>query len=113
MKSKAMVVTKPGHMELQEFELQPTPADHVLVKAAVTSVCSTDLKIFSGHTPVGRYPLIMGHEIACEVVEVGSQAARPVIASPWNHTSPADAARRRVATTFTTIARTAAFTGSI
>jgi threonine dehydrogenase-like Zn-dependent dehydrogenase len=75
MKSKAMVVTTPGQMELQEFELSPTPSDHVLVKAAVTSVCSTDVKIFGGHTPVGRYPLVMGHEIACEVVEIGSQAA--------------------------------------
>lgn len=59
MKSRAMVVTEPGRMELQEFELQPTPSDHVLVKAAVTSVCSTDLKIFSGHTPVGRYPYFL------------------------------------------------------
>lgn len=75
MKSKAMVVTAPGQMELQEFELQKTPADHVLVKTTVTSVCSTDVKVFKGHTPVSRYPLIMGHEIAGKVVEVGSEAA--------------------------------------
>lgn len=76
MKSKAMVVTAPGQMELQEFELRETPTDHVLVKTAVTSVCSTDLKVFKGHTPVGRYPLVMGHEVAGKVVEIGSEAAR-------------------------------------
>ena len=74
MKSKAMVVTAPGEIELKEFDLGVTPADHVLVKTNVTSVCSTDLKVFKGHTPVGQYPVIMGHEIAGEVVEVGSQA---------------------------------------
>ena len=75
MKSKAMVVRAPGQMELQEFELPKTPRDHVLVKTTVTSVCSTDIKIFKGHTPVGRYPLVMGHEVAGKVVEMGSEAA--------------------------------------
>jgi uncharacterized protein YeaO (DUF488 family) len=45
------------------------------VKTAVTSVCSTDIKVFKGHTPVGRYPVVMGHEIAGRVVEVGKEAA--------------------------------------
>ncbi len=84
MKSKAMVVTAPGRMELKVFELQKTPADHVLVKTTVTSVCSTDIKVFKGHTPVGRYPLIMGHEIAGKVVEVGRNAAG------WYHLKAGD-----------------------
>ena len=71
-----MVVTAPGQMELQEFELHKTPRDHVLVKTTVTSVCSTDIKIFKGHTPVSRYPLVMGHEVAGKVVEMGSEAAQ-------------------------------------
>lgn len=75
MKSKAMVVTAPGKIEMRSFDLQDTPADHVLVKTTVTSVCSTDLKVFQGHTPVGRYPLIMGHEIAGTIVEIGREAA--------------------------------------
>ena len=75
MKSKAMVVTKPGQMELQEFELQPTHADHVLVKAV------RHVGLLNGSEKYSvvirrwvRYPLVMGHEIACEVVDVGSQA---------------------------------------
>ncbi len=74
MKSKAMVVKAPGRMELETFELKKTPDDHVLVKTNVTSVCSTDIKVLKGNTPVGQYPVIMGHEIAGEVVELGKKA---------------------------------------
>ena len=74
MKSRAMVLTAPGTMVLKEFELGPTPADHVLVKTSVTSVCSTDLKVFKGATPFVNFPLVMGHEIAGQVVEIGSEA---------------------------------------
>lgn len=74
MISKAMVVSAPGKMEIQEFELGSTPADHVLVKTSVTSVCSTDLKVFKGQTPFANYPLVMGHEISGQVVEIGRDA---------------------------------------
>ena len=84
MKSKAMVVTKPGTMELQEFTLEKTPEDHVLVKTMVTSVCSTDLKVYEGHTPVGKYPIIMGHEVAAQVLELGT------VAAAWYDLKPGD-----------------------
>ncbi len=71
MRSRAMVVTEPGRMVLEEFEVAKPPPGHLLVKTSVTSVCSTDIKVFKGKTPFGRYPLIMGHEIAGEVVDVG------------------------------------------
>jgi threonine dehydrogenase-like Zn-dependent dehydrogenase len=84
MKAKAMVVSKPGSMELRQFELPPTPPDHILVQTIVTSICSTDVKVFHGQTPVGQYPLIMGHEVAGKVVEIGEKAAA------WYELKPAD-----------------------
>jgi len=74
MKARAMVVTEPGRMQLEEFDVQAPPPGHLLVKTAVTSVCSTDIKVFKGKTPFGRYPLIMGHEIAGKVVDIGAGA---------------------------------------
>lgn len=74
MRAKAMVVTAPGKMDMQEFSLPVTPADHVLVKSTVTSVCATDLKVFKGQTPFAQFPLVMGHEIAGKVIEIGSEA---------------------------------------
>lgn len=84
MKSRAMVVTEPGRMEMREIELPSTPPDHVLLKTLVTSVCSSDVKIFHGKIPMARYPLIMGHELSGEVVEVGAEAAA------WRDLSPGD-----------------------
>ncbi len=76
MKSRAMVVTEPGRLELRTFDVAKPAADQLLVKTTVTSVCSTDIKVFHGRTPLGRYPLIMGHEVSGEGVEAGSEAAR-------------------------------------
>lgn len=74
MKAKAMVVTEPGNMEMQEFDVVEPPEGHLLVKTRVTSVCSSDIKIFHGRTPMGRYPLIMGHELSGEVMAAGAGA---------------------------------------
>ncbi len=75
MKAKAMVVVEPNRLELEEFEVVAPADDQVLIKTRVTSVCSTDLKVFHGQTPLGRYPVIMGHEFAGEVVDIGPEAA--------------------------------------
>ncbi len=46
----------------------PEPRPHeVLLRVTHTGICGTDLKIFTGAMPAAR-PIIMGHEIAGEVV---------------------------------------------
>jgi len=75
MKAKAMVLTKPGNLEMMEFEVVHPASDQVLIKNEVTSVCASDPKIFHGHTPFRFYPIIMGHEVAGTVAEIGSEAA--------------------------------------
>ncbi len=84
MKSKAMVVVEPNRLELQEFQVTPPAADQVLIKTLVTSVCSSDIKFLHGSFAAVKYPLIMGHEISGQVVEVGSQAA------DWYDLQPGD-----------------------
>jgi len=65
---KAMVLTKPGHVELQDVP-RPVPADNeVLVKVSHSGICGTDLKIYGGGMPA-IYPVIMGHEITGTIVE--------------------------------------------
>ena len=76
MKSKAMVLVEPGRLELREFEVRPPAPDEILIKTRVTSVCSTDIKIFHGQVGSARYPVIMGHEFTGEIVEIGSEAAK-------------------------------------
>ena len=76
MKSKAMVLVEPGRLELREFEVRPPAPEEILIKTRVTSVCSTDIKIFHGQVGSARYPVIMGHEFTGEIVEIGSEAAK-------------------------------------
>ncbi|RME48572.1 MAG: hypothetical protein D6796_06110 [Caldilineae bacterium] len=70
---KAIMLHAPG--ELHQTRTQsPTPnRDEVLVRVTHSGVCGTDLKIYHGDIPV-PYPLIMGHELAGEVVAGGESA---------------------------------------
>jgi D-arabinose 1-dehydrogenase-like Zn-dependent alcohol dehydrogenase len=43
----------------------------VLLKVKAVGICGTDLAIFKGHLPTPT-PLILGHEIVGEVVELGT-----------------------------------------
>jgi L-iditol 2-dehydrogenase len=72
---KAMVLTAPGELA-QEEVARPAPASNdVLVRVTHSGICGTDYKIFNGSIPV-RYPRIMGHEMAGEVVDAGSAPFR-------------------------------------
>jgi L-iditol 2-dehydrogenase len=45
----------------------------VLVRVRNVDICGTDLKIRTGRMGLNVLPLIMGHKVAGEVAEVGSQ----------------------------------------
>lgn len=52
----------------------PTPAaNEVLIRLMADGVCYTDVKIQKGLIPTAKLPLVMGHEIAGIVEEVGSE----------------------------------------
>ena len=73
---KAMVLTAPGELVLNDVVKPRQDASQVLVRVTHSGLCGTDYKIYSGAIPV-RHPLIMGHEMAGEVVESGSSELRP------------------------------------
>ncbi len=73
---KAMVLTSPGELVLDEVARPDAGARNVLVRVTHSGICGTDYKIFNGSIPV-RYPRIMGHEMAGEVVDAGDSAFRP------------------------------------
>jgi len=76
LKAKAMVLVEPGRLELQEFDVRSPAPEEILIQTRVTSVCSTDIKVFHGQVGSAHYPVIMGHEFTGEVVEIGSVAAK-------------------------------------
>lgn len=69
---KAAVVTGLGQMSVQEVEKPAIDAGSVLLKVKSCAVCGSDIRIFHSGNPRVKYPAIIGHEIAGEVVEVGA-----------------------------------------
>lgn len=73
---KAAVIEKPGVIRIKELEIPRLKSNEVLIKAQAASICNaTDNHIFHGEFDGFHdfYPQIMGHEIAGEVVETGSE----------------------------------------
>lgn len=70
-----VTVIEPGKVGFTEMP-EPVPGPYeVKVKTEVCTLCNaTDRKLISGHFPgVDKYPLLLGHESAGEVVAVGSK----------------------------------------
>lgn len=74
--SLAVVLVEPYHLELRRFPLPVIGPEDLLLKVLAVGICGSDLKIYEGHWPRATFPLIMGHELVGEVVEVGPEAAR-------------------------------------
>jgi S-(hydroxymethyl)glutathione dehydrogenase / alcohol dehydrogenase len=73
VKTIAAVAWGPGQpLEVEQLEIQGPRAGEVLVKIAASGVCHTDAYTQSGRDPEGLFPVILGHEGAGTVVEVGT-----------------------------------------
>jgi S-(hydroxymethyl)glutathione dehydrogenase/alcohol dehydrogenase len=72
MKVKAAVAWEPARaLEVEEIDLDGPRAGECLVRLAATGVCHTDAYTLSGRDPSGLFPVVLGHEGAGEVVDVG------------------------------------------
>ena len=60
---------------VQSVDRPQTASDHVRLKVVRAGICGTDLSILSGKHPRATAPLILGHEIAAYVDEIGHEAA--------------------------------------
>ncbi|HWQ17835.1 MAG TPA: NAD(P)-dependent alcohol dehydrogenase [Sulfolobales archaeon] len=93
---RAAVLKKPRDRFYIEDIEAPKPSGHeILVRVKAAGMCHTDVHLWEGHYgPIRveergvRYPLIMGHEIAGEVVEIGDQVrglrkGDRVVVYPW------------------------------
>lgn len=86
MKSRAAVAFAPGEaLQIVEVDVAPPKAGEVLVKITHTGVCHTDAFTLSGDDPEGVFPVILGHEGAGIVVEVGEGVTS---VKPGDHVIP-------------------------
>jgi alcohol dehydrogenase, propanol-preferring len=71
---RAMVLEKPGSPLMLRNLPRPKPAQgQLLVRVAACAVCRTDLHIVDGELPDPKLPLILGHQIAGRVEEIGEE----------------------------------------
>lgn len=64
---------QPGVFSARNDALEPTPGPgDALVRVHRIGVCGTDLHAFAGRQPFFTYPRVLGHELAVEVIEPGS-----------------------------------------
>jgi S-(hydroxymethyl)glutathione dehydrogenase / alcohol dehydrogenase len=72
MKTRAAVAYEAGKpLVIEEVELDGPRAGEVLVEIKATGICHTDEFTRSGADPEGLFPVILGHEGAGVVVDVG------------------------------------------
>lgn len=72
MKSRAAVAFAAGEpLKIVEIDVASPKKGEVLVKITHTGVCHTDAFTLSGEDPEGLFPVVLGHEGAGVVAEVG------------------------------------------
>ncbi|MDI4643826.1 NAD(P)-dependent alcohol dehydrogenase [Cohnella hashimotonis] len=74
----AAVMKEKGRIEVERID-RPSPGpDEALIKVACIGICGSDIHYYE-HGRIGRYvvdgPLILGHEVAGTVVEIGERVA--------------------------------------
>jgi L-iditol 2-dehydrogenase len=67
---KAALLTAPYQIDLQEVERPRLDSGDVLIKVRCVGVCGSDVHTYKGTHPFRKPPVILGHEMAGEVVEV-------------------------------------------
>ncbi len=86
MKTRAAVAFEVGKpLEIVELDLEGPKAGEVLVEMKATGICHTDAFTLSGDDPEGMFPVVLGHEGAGVVVEVGAGVTSVV---PGDHVIP-------------------------
>ncbi|SDC83472.1 L-gulonate 5-dehydrogenase [Terribacillus halophilus] len=71
---KAIQIKGPRELAVIEAD-QPVMknAQDVLVKVKRVGICGSDMHIYHGTNPLATLPRVVGHEVAGEVVEIGSE----------------------------------------
>lgn len=68
---KAAVLEAPKHLVVKEID-EPYCGEHeVLIEMRASGVCGSDVHTYLGHHPFRKPPLMLGHEVAGDVVKIG------------------------------------------
>lgn len=85
---KAIVITKPGEIEIREVEKPQRKEGEAMLKIKYCGICGADVASFTGNQPFTTYPRIPGHEFSGEIIEIdendfGFKVGDQVTANPY------------------------------
>ena len=70
---KQAIMTAPGQIKFQDVPRPSLAANQILMQTRRIGVCGSDIHVFHGLHPYTSYPVVQGHEVSGEIVEVGSE----------------------------------------
>lgn len=68
---KAAILLAPNKIKIQEVDKPKPERGEVLVKIKACGVCPTDVKKYTGSSPLPKFPFILGHEASGIIDELG------------------------------------------
>lgn len=74
---RQIVLKAPGELVERQVPPPKVSGNEALVRIRRVGVCGSDFHALAGRHPAYSYPRVLGHELAGEVVEVGSNGAGP------------------------------------
>jgi L-iditol 2-dehydrogenase len=75
MKMLGLFLKNPGELELKELPTISSLKDHeVKIKLIYGGICGSDVGVYKGKLGHAKYPLVPGHELVGEIIEVGDKA---------------------------------------
>lgn len=70
---KQAIMSAPGEIRFEEAPVPSPLPEEALLRVRRVGVCGSDVHVYHGKHQYVTYPLIQGHEVAAEIVEVGEQ----------------------------------------
>jgi L-iditol 2-dehydrogenase len=85
---KSAVLYGAHDLKIEERDVPEVGGDEVLVRVRACGLCPTDLRKFTGKSTKARFPLVLGHEPAGDVLAVGPEVESlgqgdRVAINPW------------------------------
>jgi threonine dehydrogenase-like Zn-dependent dehydrogenase len=72
---RALVWHGPGQMSCDEREKPEAGSDEVLLRVRSAAICGSEVEGYLGESAIRKPPLVMGHELCCEVAATGADVA--------------------------------------
>jgi L-iditol 2-dehydrogenase len=73
------IMMEPGKIEFHEVAVPEVRPGEIKIKMKRIGVCGSDIHVNHGKHPYTSYPVVQGHEISAEVVEIGSEVTNVAI----------------------------------